>query len=301
MGTPEFAVPTLKALVENGYQLVGVITAPDKPAGRGRKLQESAVKRYAVEQNLKVLQPTNLKQPEFVDELRSLNADLQIIVAFRMLPEVVWNMPPLGSVNLHASLLPDYRGAAPINRAVMNGETQSGLTTFFLQHAIDTGNLLFQEEMPIGENDTAGDLHDRMMLAGADLVLKTVRAIEAGDYQEQPQNEADFKNKAPKIFQEDCLINWNLPSDQVYNLIRGLSPYPGAFTFLSGKKLKIFSARKTKISSGEPGSTKIENGFLVSCSDRFLELTTIQLEGKKRMQATDFLRGNQLDKELILG
>jgi len=297
MGTPEFAVASLDALVKAGFEVVGVITAPDKPAGRGQKLSESAVKQYAVANSLKVLQPERLKNPEFLAELKALNADLQVVVAFRMLPEVVWAMPPKGTINLHASLLPNYRGAAPINWAIINGEKRSGVTTFFLKQDIDTGDVLFSESVAIKPDDTAGDLHDELMAVGAGLLVKTVKAIESGNYKEQPQDSmtagAELKH-APKIFKEDCLIDFNQPAEQVYNRIRGLSPYPTAYTFLNGKLLKIFKAELL------PGETGISaGGFLTdqktylkfACSDGFISVTDIQLEGKKRMGIEEFLRG----------
>src|ERR1700744_203079 len=235
MGTPEFAVASLDALVKANFNIVGVITAPDKPSGRGLKLSEPAVKRYAVANSLKVLQPEKLKNPEFLEELRNLQADVQVVVAFRMLPEVVWNMPPKGTINLHASLLPDYRGAAPINWAVINGEAFSGVSTFFLKHDIDTGNLLFTEKVTLTGRETAGELHDRLMEKGAGLLVKTVKAIESGRYSELPQSEiiegVELKH-APKIFKEDGQIHWNNTIDTIYNHIRGLSPVPGAYTQL---------------------------------------------------------------------
>ena len=254
MGTPEFAVASLDKLVKAGCNIVGVITAPDKPAGRGMELQQSAVKKYAVEKGLNILQPEKLKNPDFLQELKALNADLQIVVAFRMLPEVVWNMPPMGTINLHGSLLPQYRGAAPINWAIINGEKETGVTTFKLQHEIDTGNILLQESFPIGDAETAGEVHDRMKEIGADLLLKTVEGLAKGSLKEQEQpsmvNGESSKNiehtlkHAPKIFTETCNINWDKSVDEVYNLIRGLSPYPAAFTFLEGKKLKVYRVDK---------------------------------------------------------
>lgn len=297
MGTPEFAVPSLNKLYEAGYDIVGVVTAPDKPAGRGMQLSESAVKKYAVENNLSVLQPEKLKDPVFIETLRSLNADLQVVVAFRMLPEIVWNMPPLGTINLHASLLPQYRGAAPINWAIINGEKQTGVTTFKLQHQIDTGNILLQEKIPVADDETAGSLHDKMMYTGAQLLLQTIRQIENGTIQEMVQpSTADLSvlKSAPKIFNETCEINWNQPIDKIYNLIRGLSPYPTAFTYLDEKKLKIFSSEKEKTNeSNESGKILTDHKtFLKFCAtDGYISLKEIQLEGKKRMNIQDFLRG----------
>ncbi|WP_395802765.1 methionyl-tRNA formyltransferase, partial [Daejeonella sp.] len=230
MGTPDFAVASLNALLEAGFDVVGVITAPDKPSGRGQKINESAVKQFAQEKGLKILQPVKLKDPEFINELRSLQADLQVVVAFRMLPEMVWNMPPKGTINLHGSLLPQYRGAAPINWAIINGEKESGVTTFLLKQEIDTGDILFAESVKIEEQDSAGDLHDKLMTIGADLLVKTVKSIESGDYKEIPQDKMSEKElkSAPKIYKEDCLINWNQEVRTVQNHIRGLSPYPTA-------------------------------------------------------------------------
>src|SRR2546423_148881 len=247
MGTPEFAVASLDALVKAGYAIVAVITAPDKPAGRGMKLQESAVKKYAVENGLKVLQPQKLKDPDFLEELISLHADLQIVVAFRMLPEVVWNMPPMGTINVHGSLLPQYRGAAPINWAIINGEKETGVTTFKLKHEIDTGDILLQEKIPIGENETAGELHDHMKQIGAQVLVKTVEGLANGSLQERPQSgiaEPNLIRHAPKIFTETSKINWNKTVDEIHNLIRGLSPFPGAFTYLNGKMMKIYRSEK---------------------------------------------------------
>src|SRR5476651_831723 len=245
MGTPQFAVTSLDALIQAGCDVVGVVTAPDKPAGRGKKLGQSAVKEYAVMNGLKVLQPEKLKSPEFLAELRILQADLQVVVAFRMLPEAVWNMPPKGTINLHASLLPQYRGAAPINWAIINGETESGVTTFFLKHEIDTGDILFTEKVTLTGHETAGDLHDRLMYKGAGLLVKTVKGVESGRYNEHPQSQllAGIELKhAPKIFKEDCLIDWNNTAETIYNKIRGLSPSPTAYTHLNGKILKIYKS-----------------------------------------------------------
>jgi len=300
MGTPEFAVASLEALLEAGCDIVGVVTAPDKPAGRGQKLSESAVKQYAVSKGLPVLQPVKLKDPEFIEQLRELKPDLQVVVAFRMLPEVVWNMPPLGTINLHASLLPQYRGAAPINWAIINGEKESGVTTFFLKHEIDTGNILFTEKVTIYENFNAGSLHDKLMDKGAGLLVKTVKAIESGRYTEQPQEkiaEGTELKHAPKIFKEDCKIDWNQPTEKVHNLIRGLSPYPTAFTELNGKILKIFEAEKEiKKHDITPGNfiTDHKTYLKFACPNGLINLKDIQLEGKKRMGIEEFLRGIRL-------
>ena len=302
MGTPEFAVASLDALVKAGFNIVGVITAPDKPGGRGMELQQSAVKKYAVENNLNILQPEKLKSPEFLEALKALNADLQIVVAFRMLPEVVWNMPPMGSVNLHGSLLPQYRGAAPINWVVINGEKETGVTTFKLKHEIDTGNILLQESFPIAETDNAGDVHDTMKEIGAQLLVKTVKGLADGILKEKPQIKGDEQratdNKqlhhAPKIFTETCKIDWTKPVDEVYNLIRGLAPYPAAFTFLQDKKLKIYKAEKTYSKPTEiMGSFKTDSKSILhfACSDGYISVLELQLEGKKKMNIADFLRG----------
>jgi len=297
MGTPEFAVASLNALFEAGYDIVGVVTAADKPAGRGQKLQESAVKTYAVSKGLNVLQPLKLKDPDFIEELRALQADLQVVVAFRMLPEIVWDMPAKGTINLHASLLPNYRGAAPINHAIINGETESGATTFFLKHEIDTGDTIFSVRVPIADDDTAGDLHDHLMEAGAGLLLKTVNAIANGQYKEQPQISSEQLKHAPKIFKEFCKIDWNQPVKTIYNLIRGLSPYPTAFTSLNDKTIKIFKAEyeeaEPEVSPGNyltDGKTYLK----FAAPDGFIQLLDVQYEGKKRMTVAEFLRGVRL-------
>ncbi|MGZ5243721.1 MAG: methionyl-tRNA formyltransferase [Bacteroidia bacterium] len=296
LGTPDFAVPSLAKLVENGYNIVAVITAPDKPAGRGLQLQQSPVKKYALTQNIPVLQPEKLKNSEFLEELKSYNADLQIVIAFRMLPELVWNMPKLGTFNLHASLLPQYRGAAPINRAIMNGEKETGLTTFFLQHEIDTGHILLQEKMLIGEDETAGELHDRMMLTGADLVLRTVEAIENNSLNPVPQKENEHIKHAPKIFKEDCRIDWNWNIDQIHNHIRGLSPYPAAWTTLQGKNFKIYKTKKEEISHIYSVGKILTDGktyMKVAANGGFIHLLEVQMEGKKRLPVSEFLKGFQ--------
>lgn len=297
MGTPDFAVASLNALVQAGFDIVGVVTAADKPAGRGQKLQESAVKKYAAEKGLRILQPLKLKDPEFIAALTSLNADLQVVVAFRMLPEVVWDMPAKGTINLHASLLPQYRGAAPINHAIINGETESGATTFFLKHEIDTGDVIFSTKVAIAEDDSAGDLHDHLMLAGAELLVKTVKAIETGDYQEQPQLFSDELKHAPKIFKEFCKIDWNQPVQTIYNLIRGLSPYPTAFATLNDKTIKIFKAAcENTIPDVTPGEfvTDGKSFLKFAATDGFIQLLDVQYEGKKRMMVDEFLRGMRL-------
>jgi methionyl-tRNA formyltransferase len=297
MGTPDFAVASLKALSENGFDIVGVITSPDKPSGRGQKINVSAVKKYSIENGFEVLQPLKLKDPVFLKELKMLNADLQVIVAFRMLPEIVWNMPPKGTVNLHASLLPQYRGAAPINWAIINGEKESGVTTFLLKQEIDTGDILFSEKVRIENTDNAGDLHDKLMDTGAKLLIRTVKAIENNHYKEQPQETAENLKTAQKIYKEDCIINWDQPVEKVYNFIRGLSPYPTAFTYLHNKSLKIFAANMEINSNSTPAGTFLTDnkGYLkFSCKNGFISVQDIQLEGKKRMNVEEFLRGIKL-------
>jgi methionyl-tRNA formyltransferase len=303
MGTPEFAVASLDALVKAGYNIAGVITAPDKPAGRGMKMNESAVKKYAIEHGLNILQPEKLKNPEFIEELRALRADLQVVVAFRMLPEIVWNMPPVGTINVHASLLPKYRGAAPINWAIINGEKESGVTTFKLTHEIDTGNILLQKRVPIGENETAGELHDKLKDAGADLLVETVRGLVDGSIKEQPQEGIASKalldsTHAPKIFTETCRIDWARSADEIHNLIRGLSPFPGAFTELNGKIFKIYSSEKyITLNSGVPSTFETDNRSYLrfACADGYVYAKDIQAEGKKRMKMEEFLRGFRAD------
>ena len=303
MGTPDFAVESLRRLVEGGYNIVGVITMPDKPMGRhGSVLQASPVKQYAVSQGLKVLQPEKLKDETFVNELRALQADLQIVVAFRMLPEVVWNMPRLGTFNLHASLLPQYRGAAPINWAVINGDTETGITTFFLQHEIDTGAIIQQVRVPIADTDNVEVVHDKLMVLGGDLVIETVEAILAGTVKAIPQetlfqSDADLR-PAPKIFKETCRIDWSKGVKRVYDFIRGLSPYPAAWTELSvGDKvleLKIFAASKEFCTHQQTAGTVLtdhKSYMKVALEDGYLNILTLQLSGKKRMEVTDFLRG----------
>ncbi len=300
-GTPEFAVESLKRLVEGGYNIVGVVTMPDKPAGRGHHLLQSDVKRYAVEHGLRVLQPVRLKDEAFVDELRSLKAHLQIIIAFRMLPEVVWAMPPMGTFNLHASLLPKYRGAAPINWAVMNGDTRTGVTTFFLKHEIDTGDIIEQRDIAIGRTDNVGVVHDKLMLLGADMVMHTVEAILAGTVhpvaQEQLLTAGQEPTPAPKIFKDTCQIHWTWPAERVYNHIRGLSPYPAAWTVMADEaggrwQLKILATAEPQAACGTPGRVMIEGRrMLVNCGDGAVEITRLQPAGKKPMSADEFLRG----------
>ncbi|MDX1905847.1 MAG: methionyl-tRNA formyltransferase [Bacteroidia bacterium] len=293
MGTPEFAVASLAALGEAGYPPVAVVTTPDKPAGRGQQVQRSPVGRYAEAQGWPLLQPEKLRASDFLAALRALEPDLMVVVAFRMLPEVVWRIPRLGTFNLHASLLPDYRGAAPINWAVINGESRSGVTTFMIDKEIDTGQILLQRETLIPPTWSAGDLHDALMVSGAGLVVETVQGLEAGRLVPQPQQEAAFRHAAPKIFREHCLIQWTQPALAVHNHIRGMSPYPAAWTLLDGKVMKVLASRLTETPADQPpGTLRVENRQLqVACADTWLELDQIQVEGKKRMPADEFLRG----------
>ena len=298
MGTPDFAVPSLNILIENDYDVVGVITSTDKMGGRGKKkLIESDVKKFALQHDLNILQPKNLKSPEFIEALKALKADLQIVVAFRMLPEVVWNMPRLGTINVHGSLLPKYRGAAPINWAVINGEATSGVTTFLLQHEIDTGDLLLQKSTPIGENETAGEVYNRLMHVGADALLETVQLIETGKYTTQAQDNS-LVTKAPKIFHKTCQIDFSRNTLDIHNFIRGLSPYPTAWTTLDNKKLKIFRTEKELIAHDQPAGLFVsdnKNFIKVSTLDGYVHLLDLQLEGKKRMEVKAFLNGYKLD------
>lgn len=307
MGTPEFAVASLEVLVKNNFNVVGVITAPDKPSGRGQQMSQSAVKRYAVAHGLFLMQPTNLKSDDFLTALKALNADLQIVVAFRMLPERVWDMPPEGTYNLHASLLPKYRGAAPINWAIINGDRESGVTTFRLKHDIDTGNILLQEKLDIAETMTAGELHDLLMDRGADLVLRTAQLISdkmqggaALRFLEQNESHASH---APKIFRETCRIDWQKPAHEIYNLVRGLSPYPSAFSQLKNgnnilQTVKIFSAEKVSEEHSNPIGTVLsdQRTFLsVFCADGYILVKELQLEGKRKMKVEEFLRGFKIN------
>ncbi len=309
MGTPDFAVESLKKLLANGYNVVGVVTVPDKPSGRGQQLSESAVKKFAVLNGLKVLQPEKLKSPDFLNELKSLNADLQIVVAFRMLPVEVWNMPPLGTFNLHASLLPKYRGAAPLNWAIINGDKESGVTTFKLQHEIDTGNIIFQEKVDIDDNDNVEVLHDKLMITGADLVMKTVDALANGKVDFISQDFLIEKGiepcAAPKIFKEDCKINWEKDSLAIKNLVRGLSPYPAAWTLINDKdsmteyQVKIYSV-DTEIFNDNctPGQIFSDGKKYLKfrCSDGYIFIRELQFPGKKRMKIDEFLRGFTISK-----
>ncbi len=297
-GTPEFAVESLDALIKNDFNVVGVVTMPDKIAGRGHKLYQSDVKRYAVEHGLYLLQPEKLKSEDFINALRTLEADLFIVIAFRMLPKEVWQMPALGTFNLHASLLPKYRGAAPINRAVMNGDTETGVTTFFLKHEIDTGDMIMQRKIEILPEDNVGDVHDKLMHLGAEMVVETVNSITDGSLTTTPQPEGEF-TPAPKIFKEDCRIDWNHTSEEIHNHIRGLSPYPAAWTIVveeSGRPLecKIFESKLTNECCGEKEAGTIRKDgkrLFAACTDKWLEITSLQPAGKKRMAADAFLLG----------
>jgi methionyl-tRNA formyltransferase len=297
MGTPEFAVPSLEILVEHQFNVVAVITAPDKPQGRGQKITFSPVKECALKHNIPVLQPTNLKSPQFLEELKSYHANLQVVVAFRMLPEVIWSMPKFGTFNLHASLLPQYRGAAPINWAIINGERETGVTTFFLKHEIDTGSIIFQEKEPIHDTDDVGSLYERLMKKGAGLVLKTVEAIASGKHLSQPQSEAADIKHAPKIFKETCEVNWNQPAEHIHNFIRGLSPYPAAWTTLNGKTFKIFKTDvlPTQLNS-DTGPIQTDNKTYLyhQTSNGSISILELQPEGKKRMTIAEFFRGNKI-------
>lgn len=300
LGTPEFAVESLDRLHSNGYNIVGVVTMPDKPAGRGHHLLQSAVKKYAVAHGLKLMQPAKLKDPAFVEELRSLNADLFIVIAFRMLPEVVWTMPRLGTFNLHASLLPKYRGAAPINWAVINGETETGVTTFFLKHEIDTGDIISQEKITISPDDNVGDVHDRLMSLGAQLTLDTVEHIISGDLEPIPQDKLTKgvePTPAPKIFKDTCHIDWTKSNVLIHNLVRGLSPYPAAWSDLAldgndSGAMKILKTKLVEAVEGVPGEISVVNGhLLVATGDGGIELLEIQPAGRRPMEATAWLRG----------
>lgn len=298
MGTPEFAVPSLEILIENKFNVIAVITAPDKPQGRGQKIIYSPVKDSALKNNIPVLQPSNLKSPEFLEELKSYNANLQIVVAFRMLPELVWAMPALGTFNLHASLLPQYRGAAPINWAIINGEKETGATTFFLKHEIDTGSIIFQHKEPIHENDNVGTLYERLMKYGAELVLKTVRAIEAGTYPSTPQPQEIEIKHAPKIFKETCEIHWDKNSEEIRNFVRGLNPYPAAWTTILGKIYKVYEVsvveKHDENKNTSTFDTDNKNYLYFKTMNGWISIDELQPEGKKRMRIQDFLRGNSL-------
>ncbi|SFS30951.1 methionyl-tRNA formyltransferase [Lutibacter maritimus] len=305
MGTPDFAVATLDAVLKANYNVVGVITAPDKPAGRGQKLQQSAVKKYALENNLTILQPTNLKSESFLNELKNLNANLQIVVAFRMLPNIVWKMPEYGTFNLHASLLPNYRGAAPINWAIINGETKTGVTTFFIDEKIDTGNIILQEEVAIADNQTVGELHDTLMTVGSNLVVKTIHLIKHDKVITTKQPEFEEK-AAPKIFSETCKINWEASVNTIYNLIRGLNPYPAAWTTLKNNeeeiKVKIYDVKKEQIHHHlKPGSIVCsKNEIKIAAKNGFILVESLQLAGKKKMDTKSLLNGFTFQENYIM-
>lgn len=303
MGTPDFAVATLKTLIEHKYDVVGVITAPDKPAGRGRKLNESAVKKYAISQNLNVLQPTNLKDEAFIETLKALNANLQIVVAFRMLPEVVWKMPKFGTFNLHASLLPNYRGAAPIHWAIINGETKTGVTTFFIDEKIDTGAIILKEETPISENETVGSLHDKLMLTGSKLVIETLKAIENGNVAPIIQPKTDNLKTAYKLNKENCKIDWQDSLDHIYNKIRGLNPFPSAWCYLNNANetlsVKIFEVEKEQLEHNNPIGLIINNkeNLKVAVKNGYLIIKEIQLPGKRKMEVKALLNGFNFERD----
>ena len=305
LGTPDFAVESLRRIVDGGYNVVGVVTMPDKPAGRGHKLLQSPVKQFALERGLHLMQPVKLKDPEFVEELRSLNADLFVVIAFRMLPEVVWTMPRLGTFNLHASLLPRYRGAAPINWAVINGDTETGVTTFFLKHEIDTGDIISQVKIPILPSDNVGDVHDKLMMLGADLTISTIESILTGTLHPVAQDEliGDAEpTPAPKIFKETCRIDWTRGASEIHNLVRGLSPYPAAWSVLENDatemgSVKIFETEISDRSDLKPGEIETDsNAMTVGCGDRAISVKSLQLQGKRRMDTSEFLRGCRLSK-----
>ena len=302
MGTPEFSVPMLDTLLASSHQVVGVVTAPDKPAGRGMQTMESEVKKFAKEKSLYILQPEKLKNENFIAELKSLNADLFVVVAFRMLPEVIWRLPPLGTINLHASLLPQYRGAAPINWAIINGEKETGVTTFFIQHEIDTGKIIFQEKIPIRDDENVGELYAELMQLGAKVLRKTVDAIAENNYPQIPQDHITDIKHAPKIFKETCKIDWSKDADYNYNFIRGLSPYPAAFTLLDGKVFKIYKAAKDSSVEGSFNTdintvtyqTDGKSYLRFFCRTGAIDVLECQLEGKRKMSVEEFLRGVKL-------
>jgi methionyl-tRNA formyltransferase len=301
-GTPDFAVASLDILLKNGYDVVGVVTAYDKLGGRGnKKLLQSDVKKYAAEKGLNILQPKNMKKPEFQDALRALNADLHIVVAFRMMPRAVWSMPPIGTMNLHGSLLPKYRGAAPINWAVINGEEETGVTTFLLKHEIDTGDLLYQDSTKIGENETTGELYNRLKDIGAQLIIKSVQVLESGDYKAVPQDNSKVSH-APKIFHKDCFINFKQTTQQVHNFVRGMSPYPTAWTLVDGEKLKIFKTEKEIIEHSDIPGTIVTDGkreLKIAAKDGYLRLLDLQLTKRKRMDVKSFLNGYSIENKTV--
>jgi methionyl-tRNA formyltransferase len=298
MGTPQFAVTSLDILIKNGHEIAAVVTVPDKPKGRGQKLGISEVKQYALDNNLKILQPIKLRDENFLNELRALQPDLIIVVAFRVLPAVIFDIPKYGIFNLHGSLLPKYRGAAPINWAIINGDKETGVTTFFLKEIVDTGNIILQAKVEIGENDTFGIIYDKLSAIGADLVLETVREIEKGEVKIQEQKD-EHSSPASKIFKENCRIDWSKSSKEIHNFVRGLSPHPTAWTTLDEKVLKIYLTMKTDTASNSPAGTLLKEGkkLFVNTYDNLLEILELQLEGKKRMKAIDFLNGMDMTKE----
>ncbi|MBO3116580.1 methionyl-tRNA formyltransferase [Winogradskyella sp. DF17] len=307
MGTPDFAVESLRALISNNYNVVGVITAPDKPAGRGQKLRTSAVKAFALQHNLPVLQPTNLKDDEFIETLRSLNANLQVVVAFRMLPKVVWQMPAYGTFNLHASLLPQYRGAAPIHWAIINGETKTGATTFFIDEKIDTGAIIDSAELPIGKDETVGSLHDKLMHLGAQLVVDTVHLIEKDKVSTSIQPKLGALKTAYKLNRENCKIDWSQPLDEVYNKIRGLNPFPAAWCYLNNDEdeelmIKVFDVKKEKLDHNHASGTVVVSSstLKIACRGGFIEILKIQLPGKRKMDTKSLLNGFQFSKNAKL-
>jgi len=304
MGTADFAVPSLGAILKEGYEVVGVVTAPDKKAGRGQKISQSPVKAFAVENDLNLLQPTNLKSEEFQSELKSLEADLFVVVAFRMLPESVWGMSPKGTINLHSSLLPQYRGAAPINWAIINGDKETGVSTFFIEKEIDTGDVIYQASTEIDPNENAGSLHDRLMMIGADLMVKTLVSIEKGDMPRVKQNFSQELLPAPKIFKDDCIIDWNKDVEAIHNFVRGMSPYPVAWTYLGDKSLRITEAEKELADHNHPnGSIHFDSrkSLKVACKGGYLNIKHLQLQGKKRMDIASFRNGTQLEEGTVLG
>lgn len=302
MGTPEFAVASLQSILANNIEVAAVVTAPDRPAGRGQQVKQSAVKEFALSKGLTVIQPEKLKDENFIHQLQVINADLFVVVAFRMLPEVVWDMPSKGTINLHGSLLPNYRGAAPINWAIINGETETGATTFFIEKEIDTGKVIDQVKIQIGENDTVGEVHDKLMLKGADLLASTVQKILTGEVHaiEQGKMSSSKLHEAPKIFKEDCKIDWNNSSSVIHNKIRGLCPYPGAWTEIttgdSTKSLKLFDTLKLEDGINHSAQIKIDEGLYLGTADGWIQVLSLQLEGKKRMQTPDFIKGFDFSK-----
>lgn len=306
MGTPEFAVTILDNILDKGYDVIGVITAPDKPAGRGRKLQQSAVKEFAFSKGLTVLQPTNLKSPEFVQQLKALNPNVQVVVAFRMLPEVIWKLPEYGTFNLHASLLPQYRGAAPINWSIINGETSTGVSTFFIDEKIDTGEIILSKKVPIDKDENVGDLHDKLMHAGAELVTETLEGLKMGPVPTRKQKISGKLKEAPKLTKENTKIDWLAPVEEIYNLIRGLNPYPGAWCYLKNNgetiSIKVYKVSCKKVSHNEEIGRIVEEDkkMKIFVNGGFINLLEIQLPGKRKMEIKDLLNGYQLENNAIV-